>query len=398
MKNSLFNYFKSKLKLEIKGKNIERFIHKLASNKIELLNIKNIKRDTVEIIIYKDDYQKLMNLKSIYEVNVVGAKGLIKIRKLISINKILIFSIALGLALLKFLTNIIFKVEVIHSSSEIRTFLTNELKNYGLDKYTMKKSFKELQKIKNQIIDKYPDKIEWIEIEAQGVKYVVKVELRELPDKKEELKNRNVVAKKDALIKLVTAKKGQIVKNKNTYVKKGDVIISGDISLNEEKKGTTSADGKVYGEVWYTVTVDYPFNYYEEILTGKSKNVISLKFLNRSINFFSSFKNKKVIGKTIIENKLLPIKLIYEHQEEVKVVDQILTEEQAINKAIEKGIEQINMELEDDEHIIKNKVLKVDIKENEVSVDIFFSIYEDITDYAEIIEEQIPENIIKENN
>ena len=34
-----------------------------------------------------------------------------------------------------------------------------------------------------------------------------------------------------------------------------------------------------------------------------------------------------------------------------------------------------------------------DIKENEVSVDIFFSIYEDITDYAEIVEEQVPENI-----
>ena len=80
------------------------------------------------------------------------------------------------------------------------------------------------------------------------------------------------------------------------------------------------------------------------------------------------------------------------------MVDQILTEEQAINKAIEKGIEQINMELESDEYIIKNKVLKADIKENEVSVDIFFSIYEDITDYAEIIEEQAPENIINENN
>lgn len=394
MKNSFFNYFKSKLKLEIKGKNIERFIHKLASNKIELLNIKNIKRDTVEITIYKEDYLKLMNLKSIYEVNVVGASGLIKIKKVIIVNKILIISLVLGLALLIFLTNVIFKVEVIHSSSEIRTFLTNELKNYGLDKYTIKKSFKALQKIKQEIIEKYPDKIEWVEIETQGIKYVVKVELRQLEDKKEELKNRNVVAKKDALIKLVTAKKGQVIKNKNSYVKKGDVIISGDISLNEEKKGTTSAEGKVYGEVWYTVTVDYPFNYYEEVLTGKSKNIISFKFLNKSINFFSSFKDKKVIDKTIVENNLLPIKLVYEKQEEIKIVDQILTEEQAINKAIEKGIEQINMELEEDEYIIKNKVLKADIKENEVSVDIFFSVYEDITDYAEIVEEQVPENIV----
>lgn len=390
MKNSFFLKFKSKLKLEIKGKNIERFIHKLANNKIELLKIENIKRDVIHIVIYKDDFVKIMNLKSIYDINVVDATGLIKIRKLISINRILIISIIFGLALLVFLTNVIFKVEVIHSSSEIRTFLTNELKNYGLDKYTMKKNFKQLQSIKQQIIDKYPDKIEWLEISVEGIKYVVKVELRELAEQKEKTNNRNVIAKKDALIKLVTATKGQIIKNKNSYVKKGDVIISGDISLNDEKKGTVSAEGKVYGEVWYTVSVDYPFNYYEEVFTGKKKKVLSFKFLNKSFDFFSSFKNKKTLNKKIVENKLLPIKLVLEYQEEVKIVDQILTEEEAIDKAIEKGIEQINMELNDDEYIIKNKVLKVDIKEDEVSVDIFFAIYEDITDYKEIVEE-LPE-------
>lgn len=387
MKNSFLLRFKSKLTLEIKGKNIERFIHKLVSNKIELLNIKNIKKDVIQITIYKYDYIKIMNLKSIYEINVVGASGLIKIKKLISINKILIISIIFGLALLIFLTNIIFKIEVIHSSSEVRDFLTNELKNYGLDKYTIKKSFKDLQKIKNDIIDKYPDKIEWLEIETVGTKYIIKVELRELEQIKEETKNRNVVAKKDALIKLVTAKKGQIIKNKNSYVKKGDVIISGDISLNDEKKGTISADGTVYGEVWYTVTVDYPYYYYEELFTGKNKNIISLKFLNKSINIPSSFNNKKTTEKTIVENKLLPLKLVLEHQEEVKVVEQVLTEEQAINKAVEKAIDQMNLELDKDEYIIKNKILKADIKEKTVSVDVFFAVYENITDYSEIIEE-----------
>lgn len=392
MKNSFLEIFKSKLMLEIKGKNIERFIHKLATHKIELLNIKNIKRDIVEITIYKKNYTKLIDLKSIYEVSVIDASGLIKIRKLIKINKPLVCAIFFGLALLIFLTNVIFKVEVVHSSSEVRTFLTNELKNYGLDKYTMKKNFKNLQNIKQQIIDKYPDKIEWLEIETIGTKYVVKVELRELPSKKEEVNNRHVVAKKDAMIKLVMATSGQIVKNKDSYVKKGDIIISGNISLNDEKKGSVVADGKVYGEVWYTVSVDYPFSYYEEILTGKKKNVLSFKFLNKSFDFFSSFKNRKVETNIILENYLLPIKLVLERQEEVKIVDQILTEEQVIDKAIEKGIEQMKMELETDEYILKNKVMKVDIKENVVSVDIFFAIYEDITDYTDIVEEEVENN------
>lgn len=387
MKNSFLEIFKSKLTLKIKGKNIERFIHKLATHKIELLNIKNIKRDIVEITIYKKDYTKLINLKSIYEVNVIDASGLIKIRKLIRINRPLLCAIFFGLALLIFLTNVIFEVEVVHSSSEVRIFLTNELKNYGLNKYTMKKNFKNLQSIKQQIIDKYPEKIEWLEIEAVGTKYVVRVELRELPTPKEELQNRNVVAKKDAMIKHVTATKGEIIKNKDTYVKKGDVIISGNIFLNDEIKGSVAATGKAYGEVWYTVSVDYPYSYYEEVLTGKNKKVVSFKFLNKSFDMFSSFKNKKTDTNIIFENYLLPIKLVLEHQEEVKVVDQVLTEEEAIDKAIEKGVEQMNMELKEDEYIIKNKVLKVDIKENVVSVDIFFAIYEDITDYENIVED-----------
>ena len=298
----------------------------------------------------------------------------------------------LSFGLMDIITSYIVDIEVIHSSSSIRKLIYEELNNNNIKKYSFAFDFNELDKIQKNILNNNKDRLEWISITRDGMKYIIRCEERKIKNINKENGYRHVVAKKDALIKLVTAKKGQIVKNKNTYVKKGDVIISGDISLNEEKKGTTSADGKVYGEVWYIVTVDYPFNYYEEVLTGKSKNILSFKFLNKSINFFSSFKDKKVLDKTIVENKLLPIKLVYEHQEEVKIVDQILTEEQAINKAIEKGIEQMNMELEDDEYIIKNKVLKAEIKESKVSVDIFFSIYEDITDYAEIIEEQMPEN------
>lgn len=388
-KNSFIDSFKSKIILRISGRNTERFIRKLASKNIELLIIKYPKRNIIEITIYKEDYEKVLKLKSIYEIDIIDASGLIKIKNIFKINIILILFLIVGISLLLLLTNTIFKVEVVHTSSDVRSLLTNELKSYGMDVYTLKKSFRQIEQIKKHILDKYPDKIEWLEIETVGVKYVVRVELREIVKEQENTTTRNVVAKKDALIKKVTAESGMIIKNINSYVKKGEVIISGNISLNEENKGVVDAKGKVYGEVWYTTTIEYPFNYYEERLTGNSKNIISFKFLNKSFDLFSPFKNKKITSEVIIESKLLPIKLVKEKQEELIIVDQILTEEEAIDKAIELASNKMKNDLCEEEYIIDNKVLKVNIKDNKVVLDVFFIIYEDITDYSEIVPEII---------
>ena len=261
MKNKFLYKFKSKIKLCVTGRYIERFLHKLAHNNIQLLNIEYSK-DCIFITIYQEDYPNILKLKSIYDINVVDASGFIKIKKLFSVNKVLIGAIIFGLSLLLFLTNVIFKVEIIHSSSDVRNFLINELKTFGVKEYTLKKNFKDIAEIKNQILLKYPEKIEWLEIESIGVKYVVRVELREIPDKKEELVQRHIVAKKDALIKKINAFEGMVVREINNYVKKGDIIISGNILLNDETKGVVCASGEVYGEVWYTLTVEYPFTYY----------------------------------------------------------------------------------------------------------------------------------------
>ena len=384
MKNNFIYKFLSKIDLEIKGKHVERFIHKLAHHHIELLDIKYFK-DRVCIKIYKEDYPKVLNLKSIYEVNVVDASGLIKLKKIISVNKFIILAIVFGMGLLVFLTNVIFEVEVVHSSGSVRTFLVDELKSFGMKKYSLKKNFKDITSIKNEILTKYPDKIEWLEIEVVGTKYVVRVELREIPSKEEEPVTRHIVAKKDALIKKITALNGMVVKEINNYVKKGDIIISGNVSLNDETKGTVSAEGSVFGEVWYTLTVEYPYTYYEERLTGKSKKVVAFKFLNKSFEFFPSFKNKKVTETILLKNNLLPIRLVLEQQEELIVIDQVLTEEEVIDKAILLGEEKMQKELSEHEYIVNNKVLKVNVKEDKVVVDIFFVVYEDITDYEEIV-------------
>ena len=375
----------SKISLNIKGKNINRFIKKLRTKRIEILSLKYKNPNEADIIIYKKDYETVLKIKSIYDVTELDVFGLIKIKRKIKISKHLIVLTLIAFAIFLFFTHVIFDVEVIHSNKDIRNLLLNELEAEGIKKLSFKKSYNEISKIKEKILNKYPDKIEWLEIEENGTKYTVRVEERTIVKEDENNTPRNIVAGKDGVLKKVIAKKGDIVKDMNDYVKKGDMIINGELIFNEKVTGKVRAEGKAYAEVWYVTKTEYPFATYTETETGKTKDIYAIKFLNHTFEFtLHKFKTKKIEEEDIVKHSLVPIKLVKQKQKETKVTDQILTVEEAINKAKEKAENDIKKNLSKDEYIIRSKYLKSTVKESIVEVEMFFAVYEDITDYAEI--------------
>ena len=375
----------SKIKLNVKGKNIERFIKRLKSKNINLLKIEYIKYNEINIIIYKKDYEKLLELKTIYDVNMVDIYGIIKVREVINIYKYLIIFIAIGIMLLIFLSNVIFNVEVIHNDKDLRNLIINELENYNIKKYKFKKNYNEIQNIKNDILNKYQDKIEWLEIEEKGTSYIIRVEPRIIPNNEVSYEKQNVVAGKSAVIKKIIAKSGEVIKNLNTYVNKGDIIISGNIYLNEEVKDVVKADGKVYGEVWYNVKVEYPYIYSEIKEKNNYQDVYVLKIFDKEFEFtFNKFKDKKIEENIILQNNILPIYLVKQKQQELETISLLLTSEEAKDKAIKEAIKKMNEKLDGEEKIIDYKVLNFDIEDDKVILDIFFTVYEDITSYSKI--------------
>lgn len=375
----------SKIKLNVKGKNIERFIKRLKSNNINLLKIEYIKYNEINIIIYKKDYEKLLELKTIYDVNTVDIYGIIKVREVINIYKYLIIFIVIGIMLLIFLSNVIFNVEVIHNDKDLRNLIINELENYNIKKYKFKKNYNEIQNIKNDILNKYQDKIEWLEIEEKGTSYIIRAEPRIIPNNEVSYEKQNVVAGKSAVIKKIIAKSGEVVKNLNTYVNKGDIIISGNIYLNEEVKDIVKADGIVYGEVWYNVKVEYPYIYSEIKEKNNYQDVYVLKIFDKEFEFtFNKFKDKKIEENIILQNNILPIYLVKQKQQELETISLLLTSEEAKDKAIKEAIKKMNEKLDGEEKIIDYKVLNFDIEDDKVILDIFFTVYEDITSYSKI--------------
>ena len=379
---------KSKLNINVKGHNIERFIKRLKNNNIEILNIKYKSKEEINIKIYKYDYDKLIKLKTIYEVEILNYYGLIKTKNDLLNSKYIIIFILIAFISLYLVTSLIFEVDVVTNDSKMEKILLEELNELGIKKYNFKKSYIELQEIKNKLLNNYKDELEWIEIENIGTKYIIRYE----PRIKNELNNqtplRNIIAKKSGVIRDMNISSGQIVKDIDSYVKKGEVIVSGYITLNGNIKDTVSSSGTVYGETWYKVTITYPYKYKEVYETGKSKDIFVVKFLGKDIELFNfdKYNTKKVIEKTILKDNLLPIKFVKQKQLETKEIDENNTEEKLIEKAVKLAIKKMEEKLNENEYVKDYKILNKTKYSDSISLNIFFNVVEDITEYQEIQE------------
>ena len=397
MKNYILFLLKSKVNINIKGSNIEKFIKRLKNNNIEILNINYISKDEINVKIYKNDYDKVISIKTIYEINILDYFGIVRIKNNILNSKFIIIMVVIALIFLYIVTNIIFSVDIITNDSKMEILLKEELSELGIKKYNNKKSYNDIQKIKQEILNKYRSDIDWIEIESIGTKYIVRFEPRIESIENKDTPLRHIIAKKDCIIKSLDISNGQIIKGINSYVKKGDIIVSGYIDLNGSVKDTVSSIGTVYGEVWYKVEITYPFKYYESIETGKKNKVIVVKFLNKDIDLFNfnKYKTKNIEEKTIFKNNILPIKLVYQLQRETRVINETLDEDELIKKASLLAKEKIETKLKDKEYVSNYKVLSKSLHDDSITLNIFFSVVEDVTSYQNIEEykEEIKDEI-----
>lgn len=374
--------FESFYKIKIEGKDVKRFIRMLYRSGIYFEEI-SLDRGSAYIKVDKDNYKKLKNIKTSYNIEVIELFGISKFKHLIKTNFIFLIFTVLGIFLLYFLSNIIFDVEVIHNDKYIRDLLYSELDKYNIKKFSFVKKYEYVQKVKNEILNNYKNDIEWLEIERVGTLYNIRVDKRIINNIKQDGQNRHVVAKKNGIIMRIVAEKGEIVKKVYDYVRAGDIIISGDIYKNKEVIGQTSASGDVYAEVWYKVKVEMPISYKEEALTGRSKKVINVSFLDKNINIFDfhRYNNSKKEENTILSDFFGMFAIKYNKEYEINVKDEvnnIISEEFAFKMARKKIEDQLGR----GEYIISQKKLKTVINNSTIITEVFFKVYENISSYS----------------
>ena len=394
MENKYLKRLDKIVKIKVSGRNVYRFIDRLIKDKVYIYDLKIINIKNVIITISYDDYLILKDKKSIYDIDLLDVYGKLKIKKYFKEHYVFIIFLIIGYVVLVFLSNFIFDIEVVHANFEIRELVYRELRKNGIEKYIFRKSYQELENIEKNILDNNKTKIEWIEINRSGTKYIVRVEERKIDKGEERFEYQDIVSSKSGIITKVLAESGEIIKNTNDYIKGGEVVISGNITLPDGSSVLSRASGKVYAEVWYLVDVSYPYIYREEILTGRAKEVFLIKFLNKRISLFdfSKFNTFKKSDRILFGDIFKFLSFIKEKQYEMIVIDEFYTKEEVVVKAVERAVTRVKDTLREDEQIIKYRILSTYYDESKVNLKIFFSVNEEVSEVRKIDNNEVEDS------
>lgn len=371
--------------IKIEGRRPSSLLSLLIILKIPFIKKKETK-DYLILEIEEEYFQKIKKLAPTYEITILKRTGKAYLIHLYKTKKIFLYSIIFAFLVIILLTNIIFSVRVVETDKEIKDMILTDLRENGITRFRFKVSYKRKEAIREKILEKEKDYLEWLEIEEIGTMYQVKVIRRINNPKEEELKPRSIVAKKKGRITRIEADYGEVTTKKNDVVDKGDTLISGLIKNKEEIKTKVAARGRVYAEVWYQVNLNLPTIYQEEIKTGKKKNTLEIIFLDKNIFISELFKyNNSISKETILYNSpLVPFRISFTKKEEIKLKQVAYQEDKDLGKIKKLATDKLKQRIGNDIKILAINVLKKKTSADRIEVELFFKVEEDITSYESL--------------
>ena len=357
------------LKIKIRTYNQEHFLKEMWRLRVDISDITYHNKELTCNILVSD----LPKIKKYYHVDIIQNYSKSNIIIYLHHNILGFITLLFGLVLFFFLSNIIVSVNIETDNQAIIEYLSKELDNDGIRRLTFKKDYREIQKIKSKIKAKFNSRLEWLEIENIGMKYIINLELRKSKFIESSEPKCNIISDSDGFITNIKAESGTIMVHNNQFVKEGDILISGSIKLNEEVKTDVCSKGSVFAEEWFNVTIDIPTTYEEKEYTGKKRSNLLLEIDNRDWKILKSrFLNYDTDKKEIIG--LLGHKLYLLNEYEYKYVTKKYSEDELNQHIDDLVIEKLNLSLRDDEKILYKKVLKKEANDSRIRVELFVTV------------------------
>lgn len=364
------------------NENSNKFLNYLIYNKIYYDSLNKYNEYFVLDVSY-DDY---LYIRCRYKCHIVKYYGKKNIINIYENNKYVLLSLIISFMLLFLLCNTIFDIKINSDNKDIINIINNSLSDNGIDVYKRKVSFDKLNSIKNKILEDNKDTLEWIEIREKGCIYYIDVTPRVKSNNNvDNALPSDIVAEKDGVIKHIVVHRGSKVIDNGDYVKKGDILISGNIIKNENVIDKVHSEGIIYAETWKTVNISIPFKRIDYVYK-KTINHYYLDIFGHKFTISGKYDSDNTINKKsiVLDKPYLFFKL---YKEEKKIYDYnevILNKEEAYKEALNRSIDVINKKLSSDEYIISKKVLKKEVKRSKINLEVFFKVYEKIGVTSEI--------------
>lgn len=254
----VIRYIKGYLRIRITGYSTERFLNACRHKGIFLWGLKPVS-GAYEMNITVKEFRQLkpMIRKTGTRVLIVKRTGLpfflYKYRK----RKLFFGGACLCLLMILFMSRMIWGIDISGNKTHTDEALLKYLNSMNV-KNGMSKSDVDCMRIVKDIRREYNDII-WVSASVRGTKLYIQVKENEdsIPvdeNKGEENKAIDIVADRDCIITDIVVRKGVVKVRKGDQVKKGDVLISGQVPVNNDAKEVTGyqyheSDADILGTV-----------------------------------------------------------------------------------------------------------------------------------------------------
>ncbi len=274
MQYQWMKWFNGYLVIILKGKRVERLINLAVQRKMQIWNITRYDLERGKLAIRLEDFFQLKPLlkETGCRVRIMSRHGLPFFFTKMKERYAFFAGFVLFITMLFVLSRIIWSIEVVGTEKISKQAVLIEAKEMGIEQGKFSFMLDDPDKIQEHLMKKIPE-ASWIGFQMQGTKAQIRVVEKVIPDSKETLSPRHLVAKKAAVIENIFAEQGKPMVRPHDFVRKGDLLVSGLIG-KEDAPLAVAAKGRVEGEVWYETEVLVPMTQKQVVYTGeKHRNI-----------------------------------------------------------------------------------------------------------------------------
>lgn len=362
----LWNYLRGYVIIIVDGFFTEKFINICTRRQIQLwdIRVQSEKIRTMRISIKGFKLIRSIARKTKCRVRILKKVGLPFVINKYRRRKAFFGGAVLFVALIMVLSSFIWSVEITGNKTLQSDELEEALARNGVKTGMLKYRVDTDSAVTDMMLDE--EKLAWISITVKGTK--VKVDVRERKEVPLVIPRHipsDVVAVKDGIIKQVLATEGVEEVGVGDTVQRGQVLISGSIPMKGENAGfkLVHAMGTVLARTWYEEEAPVITTQIERLKTGKIINDNALVLFSWKLdilhrkNRFKTYSVSEIRKKLSIgEDMVFPIEWVTVRYVEEKLIDAVISEQDAKNAAAQSAYKRALAKVPDDVKIVGKKV------------------------------------------
>lgn len=287
---SLWNYLRGYVIVEVSGYTLEKFMNLAIGHQNNFWNIKR-KDGKIYLSTTIEGFKRLKPYakKARCRLRIIEKRGIPFLR--FKYRKRVMFTVGVFLFIgcICLLSSFVWLVEVEGCERLNDTEVIETLEDAGYKAGKLKARL-DLRQAEQKLINTYPDII-WTGIKFEGTKLVVEV-TESVPKPPIHSQNTpcHLVAKNDGLITYIATDKGMPHVKKGDTVKKGDVLVSGSMTLGEENPSLylTHAQAKIKAKTGYALEASMPLEAVQKVYTNRVSTQCDLRLFDLRIPFLRS--------------------------------------------------------------------------------------------------------------